>query len=635
MLDELLYGLGRRAASALRPRSAAPPGRARLEDHVGRLQVLASALCDRTMSISAAAEGPGGVTGNRIYLPTEMTWFEDAEHNRLAYVLRLVLGLVLQEQARRSGLSGPRRLSHNERIAATLLLFDHAKIEVLARFPGLAPVLHAALRRAPSEPGPIGEASLALAEGRGLSLTPSPTELRALTDRLERRCGRRLLRGPRLLPSPALFVLSGLVCNPPAGATVPQRPDATPTSAEALPNGTERPGASKEDVEVLTQESDPERENPVFHLFEKIETAEEYQGTQKSRDGSDELDEHGEALDELSLGHVIRTQQTSASLYRADLVLETADAPDGDPAAADGAVRYDEWDGRRRRYRRDHCVVRVETATTILAGPALREVTGNLRRRLRHPMQRLRVAFLRIAQAERLRSRQRDGIELDLDAFVAARGRVAAGGEMDPRIWWARRPRQRELAVLVLLDGSLSADSWVAGRRVLDVAREACFMLGEVLSRHECALSIAAFHSHTRHDCRYVQIQGFDETWERAKPRLFGLRPTGFTRIGPALRHATATLAGQRAQRRLLVVLSDGKATDYDHYEGRYGTADVRQAVRETGQRGIDCVALAIEKEARHYLPAMFGRNGFDVMPRPELLPERLGVLLSRFAEQR
>ncbi|MFI4935962.1 MAG: citrate/2-methylcitrate synthase, partial [Caulobacterales bacterium] len=35
-----------------------------------------------------------------------------------------------------------------------------------------------------------------------------------------------------------------------------------------------------------------------------------------------------------------------------------------------------------------------------------------------------------------------------------------------------------------------------------------------------------------------------------------------------------------RARHRLLLLVSDGKPTDYDRYEGRHGIADVRQAVR-------------------------------------------------------
>jgi nitric oxide reductase NorD protein len=176
----------------------------------------------------------------------------------------------------------------------------------------------------------------------------------------------------------------------------------------------------------------------------------------------------------------------------------------------------------------------------------------------------------------------------------------------------------------VLLDGSLSTDAWVDGRRVIDVAKASLVMLGEALSGTEAEVGVAAFHSNTRRDCRFLVLKGFAEPWSKAPPRLAPLTPRGYTRIGPALRHATKLLEGCQARRKLLVLVSDGKPTDYDRYEGRYGIADVRRAVGEAEQRGVRTFGLAIEKEARSYLAQMFGPRGYEVLPRPEALAEAL-----------
>lgn len=625
MLDELLFHLGRRALRGVRGEEC-PAGRVRLAEQRGRLQVLASTLCGANMQVSAAAGGPGGVVGAHIYLPAELALFDRPERNAELYVLRLILGLSLQEVARRRGLLAGARLDPDQRVLASVWLAEDACARAVAAYPGLA----AALARAREL---LGAQSWWDAPPAGMH---DPERLReVLVLRCRELCltqgRRRRMFGPRHLPLPDALLLTGLVCNPPAGAGVFEpEPDSPEQRAGALPRGSQREGKSQEEVEVLEEAEDPGQQNPVLHLFEKIETAEEYQGTKRLRDGSDELDEHADALDELQLGHVIRTRQTSESLYQADLAIEAGEGM-GDAALPDeGAVFYDEWDGRRRRYRERHCRVYPGEVAKPCAAETLAARVGPLRKRLRRPMQELRATLLSLAQAERLRSGQRDGPELDLDAFVDSYGRRAAGGQAAERIWWARRPRRRELAVLLLIDASLSADSWVQNRRVLDVEREAAFMLGEVLGGQGMACAIAAFHSFTRHDCRYLQIKDFGASFATALPALFGLRPDGYTRIGPALRHATAELCRQRAQRRLLLVLTDGKATDQDAYEGRLGTEDVRQAVREAEQRGVDCLALAVEKDARHYLPRSFGRRGFVVMPRPEVLPEQLAVLLER-----
>lgn len=122
------------------------------------------------------------------------------------------------------------------------------------------------------------------------------------------------------------------------------------------------------------------------------------------------------------------------------------------------------------------------------------------------------------------------------------------------------------------------------------------------------------------------------EPWCLARDRLGALQPQGYTRIGPALRHATACLSRVRARRRRLLLHTDGKPPDDDRYEGRDGMADVRQALREARAAGVEVHALAIDRRAREGLPAMFGPGGWTILPRPEALPIALG---RAFAELR
>jgi nitric oxide reductase NorD protein len=114
-----------------------------------------------------------------------------------------------------------------------------------------------------------------------------------------------------------------------------------------------------------------------------------------------------------------------------------------------------------------------------------------------------------------------------------------------------------------------------------------------------------------------ICFKSFDQPWVRCKAALTTLTPTGYTRIGPALRHGIALLQHQQAARKLLLLISDGKPTDYDRYEGHYGIADVRQAIREAHQARIHTYALAVDVQAKRYLPQMFGSGNFQILPRP------------------
>jgi nitric oxide reductase NorD protein len=97
--------------------------------------------------------------------------------------------------------------------------------------------------------------------------------------------------------------------------------------------------------------------------------------------------------------------------------------------------------------------------------------------------------------------------------------------------------------------------------------------------------------------------------------------------MGAAIRRATTLLAQRPQSRRLLLILSDGKPTDIDCYEGRYGVEDTRQSVAEARRRGVCTFCVTIDREGAGYLGHVFGAGGYAVISNPEQLPRRLPVL--------
>ncbi len=55
--------------------------------------------------------------------------------------------------------------------------------------------------------------------------------------------------------------------------------------------------------------------------------------------------------------------------------------------------------------------------------------------------------------------------------------------------------------------------------------------------------------------------------------------------------HAAGELAERPERKRLLLVLTDGKPNDVDHYEGRFAIEDTRKAVQEARRGGVACSA--------------------------------------------
>jgi nitric oxide reductase NorD protein len=188
------------------------------------------------------------------------------------------------------------------------------------------------------------------------------------------------------------------------------------------------------------------------------------------------------------------------------------------------------------------------------------------------------------------------------------------------------------VAVTLLLDTSGSTESWLSGRqRTIDVVKEAALAFGEALATLGDRFALLAFSGQGAADVRVRLLKRFEEPPGPAVRRRIGaLEPDAFTRLGGALRHATAGLARASARVRLLLVLSDGKPQDEDGYEGRYGIEDVRQAIAEAQLQGVRVFCVTVDRQGPDYLPRLFGPTGYTVIWNAEALPERLPAIYRR-----
>ena len=118
--------------------------------------------------------------------------------------------------------------------------------------------------------------------------------------------------------------------------------------------------------------------------------------------------------------------------------------------------------------------------------------------------------------------------------------------------------------------------------------------------------------------------KAFDEPMGGDRGAHPGPPPRLYTRLGAALRTSRPDLAERPRQRRLLLVLTDGKPNDLDHYEGRHGIEDTHMAVREAGGAGQAAYGIAIDAKARSWFPRLFGPGGFTVIPHPDRLTAAL-----------
>ena len=102
--------------------------------------------------------------------------------------------------------------------------------------------------------------------------------------------------------------------------------------------------------------------------------------------------------------------------------------------------------------------------------------------------------------------------------------------------------------------------------------------------------------------------------------RICCLSPCHYTRLGAAIRHASELLNKEPSARKLLLVLTDGKPNDLDHYEGIHGIEDSHMAVREARRSGQTVYGIVIDQDGQDWFSRIFGRGGFTLLPNPSQL---------------
>jgi nitric oxide reductase activation protein len=162
--------------------------------------------------------------------------------------------------------------------------------------------------------------------------------------------------------------------------------------------------------------------------------------------------------------------------------------------------------------------------------------------------------------------------------------------------------------------------------RLVDRVRAGILLFAESLEMVGDSYAIAGFCSKYRDNVAYYRIKDFDEPWSaEVKAQVGGLSGRLATRMGTAIRHATACFNGVSSRRKLLLLVSDGRPEDYDDGgDRRYLHEDTRMAVKEAVSRGVHPFCITVDTLANEYLPQIFGKGHYLVLDHINALPQRM-----------
>ena len=298
--------------------------------------------------------------------------------------------------------------------------------------------------------------------------------------------------------------------------------------------------------------------------------------------------------------------------------------------SSDKGKPYPEWDYRESRYKRNWSWVQEKKL-----GESNMAETGRLVKQYSIALKRLKKA-IQAQKPTRLAPlvQQLDGDDMDINAVVSYVAEKIAGRSPKPAIYRRREMRQREIAVTLLADMSTSIMQHLpeGGGRLVDRVRAGVLLFAESMEEVGDSYSIAGFCSKYRDNVTYYTIKDFAQPLtDDVRGQIGGMSGRLATRMGAAIRHATACFERVESRRRLLLILSDGRPEDYDDGgDRRYLHEDTRMAVKEAVSKGVHPFCITVDTMANQYLPQIFGRGHYLVLDHINSLPNKLPEIYLR-----
>ena len=311
-----------------------------------------------------------------------------------------------------------------------------------------------------------------------------------------------------------------------------------------------------------------------------------------------------------------------AAMDLAALLYDNGLVPSPEDGDAANAYRYREWDAHMGDYIPDRARVlehEIKPVSPDFYKDTLERFHG-LVRRIRYAFELLRPEELTILR------QWRDGDAFDYRALLDYAVDKKAGLMPSDRLFIKRTKKIRDVAALLLVDLSRSTANAVddVGTRVLDVEKQAIVLLCEALQVVGDRFAIAGFSGTGPLGVDYYRIKDLDEPFDASiMGRVGAMAPQRSTRMGAAIRHATARLADLQARVRLILILGDGFPNDLE-YKGAYAVEDTRRAVMEARAASIHVKAITVNISDNGQLDRLYGQTHHTLIGNIQDLPDKL-----------
>ena len=309
------------------------------------------------------------------------------------------------------------------------------------------------------------------------------------------------------------------------------------------------------------------------------------------------------------------------------LMEQSGIAPVAEPEVMGQGVYYREWDNRLGDYLQQHTLVHekeIPCQNDQFYETTLSRFQG-LVKQIRYAFELLKPEGISILR------QWIEGDEFDYRALLDFAMDKKAGIMPSDKLYIKKIKQQRDVAVLLLVDLSRSTANNVldSTETVLDVEKQAIVLFCEALEVVGDNYAIAGFSGTGRLGVDYYTIKDFDESLnDIICQRINAMAPQRGTRMGAAIRHATTQIDKSNATVRLIIIMGDGFPNDVD-YKKEYAISDTRKAIQEARSKNIYTHALTVNISGDPKLDDLYGPVRHHVISDVRELPDKLPRIYS------
>lgn len=362
------------------------------------------------------------------------------------------------------------------------------------------------------------------------------------------------------------------------------------------------------------------KENSIQNIFDYTKTIESYKSGKKEINNKDELKNHLDALNEIDINETFLTNEISKSIFSKELTQKNFfNIKDIIRKEKYKKFIYDEWDAKNKQYKKNWCTVYEKTVNN---NNKKEENFKKIIQKNNNLINNIKLNIKKILKIITWKDKQLDGGEIDIESAINMFSSIKAGYSTNEKLYIKKTNSNKKLSILILLDSSLSTDSLIKKTKIIDFIKEITIIISESIKEIAKYLLISTFNSNTRQECNYFIIKNKNETWDKSKYKILNIKPNGYTRIGAALRHSIKKIKNFKTKKKLIILISDNKPTDFDKYEGIYGIEDINRVIKESKKLKIILKSITIKSNQNTYFSKMLGKKNFFEIEKKNQIKE-------------